>query len=115
MFKSKPKPKDGIPSGPAATAFIDARKRRDGFVMHDVTVPGAYKAPYIVASAIASNSLQVSEFPAGGQWENLLQVCLCLFIILTYSVKLRVEQPQPLPCNLGFSLQIPYIHLQSNL
>ena len=74
MFKGKPKPKDGPAPGPTATALLDVRKRRDGFVMHDVTVPGSFAAPYVVASAIAAGELQPNAFPSGPQWNALLQV-----------------------------------------
>eukprot|EP00794_Sanderia_malayensis_P018310 gene18310-20134_t len=73
MFKGRPKAKDGPAPGPCVTSFLDARKRRDGFVMHDVAIPRAYLAPYIVSSAIASGELQVNSFPGGGQWSTLLQ------------------------------------------
>ena len=74
MFKGKPKAKDGTPPGPSVTAFLDARKRRDGFVMHDVAIPYAYIAPYIVASAIAAGQVPVKDFPAPSQWASILQV-----------------------------------------
>ncbi len=74
MFRGKPKAKDGPAPGPSVTAFLDARKKRDGFVMHDVAVPFAYIAPYIVSSAIAAGELQVNNFPGGAQWGGLLQV-----------------------------------------
>eukprot|EP00112_Aurelia_sp_Birch-Aquarium-sp1_P009876 Seg214.1 transcript_id=Seg214.1/GoldUCD/mRNA.D3Y31 product="Cholesterol oxidase" protein_id=Seg214.1/GoldUCD/D3Y31 len=73
MFKGKPKPKDGPAPGPTATALLDVRKRRDGFVMHDVAVPGSLAAPYVVASAIAAGELQPNAFPSGPQWNGLLQ------------------------------------------
>ena len=74
MFKGKPKPKDGPAPGPCATAFLDVRKRRDGFLMHDVAIPKAFAAPYIVASAIASGEFAMENFPSGSQWNSLLQV-----------------------------------------
>lgn len=81
MFKGKPKPKDGPAPGPTATALLDVRKRRDGFVMHDVAVPGSLAAPYVVASAIAAGELQPNAFPSGPQWNGLLQVCLVAHLI----------------------------------
>lgn len=81
MFKGKPKAKDGPAPGPCATALLDVRKRRDGFVMHDVVVPRSFSAPYIVASAIASGELTVEGFPTGQQWNSLLQVQLLLLIV----------------------------------
>ena len=86
MFKGKPKPKDGPAPGPTATALLDVRKRRDGFVMHDVTVPGSFAAPYIVASAIAAGELQQNAFPSGPQWNGLLQVdCYSHFVSIKFN------------------------------
>jgi len=73
MFHGKPKAKDGPAPGPCATAFLDVRKRRDGFVMHDVAIPRAFAAPYIVGSAIASGKITVDNFPTGSQWNSMLQ------------------------------------------
>ena len=87
MFKGKPKAKYGPAPGPTATALLDLRKKRDGFVMHDVTVPTSFAAPYVVASAISSGQINPPNFPSGPQWNGLLQVRLpkCTLVEVSFS------------------------------
>ena len=76
MYKRGKLPKGSqLAPGPTITSFIDIRKKRGGYMLQDVAVPGAFLQPYIVGSALASGALRKTEqFPHGQQWHALLKV-----------------------------------------
>ena len=84
MYRSGRLPKGAHQApGPCVSSFIDIRKKRSGFMLQDVTVPGAFLPAYVVGSALSCGAMRKPDpFPHGQQWVSMLKVrlatrCFC--------------------------------------